>query len=182
MEAKLLDSSWMRIAVSHRTLVQGMAWGVIGGLSATMVMDLIMIGAFLAAGLSPFTCYAIVGDTLARLFALQDTSGGVLLGAAAHYLIGPVMGAIFGIAARSVPSLQAGSWKKAILFAVLYAEILSQPMLALTPVLLRMTASETVQWYSGSFAMHLIWGCVLGALWSQGVRLPAASLVEAPRK
>ncbi len=65
--------------------------------------------------------------------------------------------------------------KKGIVLAVLYTEILSQPMLALAPILLRMTAPETLQWFGGSFGMHLIWGCVLGVVWSLGRRLSVAA-------
>ncbi len=175
MQAKLLDHSWIKTAVPPISLGKGIGWGIIGGLAATIVMDLILISAFAAAGMPPFTCFSLVGDTLARLFSFQWVVNSALLGATAHYLIGPVLGAAFGAAGRFMPALQTGSWKKAVLFAAIYTEIVSQPLLALTPIFLRMAALETLEWYGGSLVMHLIWGCVLGAVWSQGLRLPVAS-------
>lgn len=56
-----------------------------------------------------------------------------------------------------------------------YMELMSQPILATAPIILKMTASETLQWFGVSFAMHLIWGVVLGAVVSYGLR--AASSV-----
>lgn len=175
MQVKLLDHSWMKTAVPPISLGKSIGWGIIGGLAATIVMDLILISAFAAAGMPPFTCFTMVGDTLARLFSFQGVANSAPLGAAAHYMIGPLFGAVFGAVGRSVPALRMGSWKKAILFAVLYAEIASQPLLALMPIFLRMAASEALQLYWTSSIMHMIWGCVLGAVWSQGLRLPVAS-------
>jgi hypothetical protein len=175
MQAKLLDHSWMKTAVPPISLGKGIGWGIIGGLAATIVMDLVLISAFAVAGMPPFTCFSIVGDTLVSLFSFQGVVNSAPLGASAHYLIGPVLGAVFGAAVRSRPALHAGSWKKTVLLAALYTEIVSQPLLALTPIFLRMTMSETLEWYCGAMVMHLIWGCVLGAVLSQGLRLPVAT-------
>jgi hypothetical protein len=49
-------------------------------------------------------------------------------------------------------------------------EILGQPILATTPILLNMTAPETLLWYSGSFAMHLVLGIILGVVVGHGLR------------
>jgi hypothetical protein len=58
---------------------------------------------------------------------------------------------------------------------VLYIEILSQPILALSPLLLAMTVTDTLQWFAISAAMHTIWGAVLGAIVSYGLRPPLAA-------
>lgn len=173
----------MRDAFSQIPFAKGMVWGLVGGLVATLVMDLILMSILVLAGMSAFSCFSIVGDTVARLLspdgmAIADS---IPLGIAAHYLIGPLMGVGFGAAAaKSIAvakdhSLRAGPLKKTVVLAVLYAEILSQPLLALAPILLQMPASETLQWYGGSLIMHMIWGCVLGVVWSQGLRLPVAA-------
>lgn len=175
MQAKLLDHSWMKTSVPPISLGKGIGLGIIGGLAATIVMDLILIIVFTTAGMPPFTCFMMVGDTLARLFSFQGVANSALLGAVAHYLVGPLFGAVFGAAGRSMPTIRMGSWKKAILFAVVYAEIASQPLLALMPILLRMAASEALQLYWTSSIMHMIWGCVLGAVWSLGLRLTVAN-------
>lgn len=171
MEGKRQGHVLVKIADPHLSLAKGMALGMIGGLAATAVMDLILICAFSIAGKPPFTCFSMVGDTVVRVLSFQAASS-IPLGAAAHYLLGPMLGVIFGAATQSMPALQMGSQKKMILFAVLYAELMSQPLLALMPIFLRMAASETLQLYWVSSVMHLIWGCILGFVCSQGLRLP----------
>jgi hypothetical protein len=172
MQRILQDNPRVRFISPPIPLGKGIGWGIIGGLIATVVMDLILIGIFVAAGTPPFTCFSMIGDTIANLFSNDALAGSVPLGVAAHYLIGPLLGAFFGVAQRKIPALRVTSWKKGIFFAVLYAEIVSQPMLALAPLLLRMTASETLLWFGGSFGMHMIWGCVFGAVWGLRMRQP----------
>ncbi len=170
MQAIIQDYSQARSNVPRFSYGKRAGWGMIGGLIATMIMDLVLICTFLFTGMPWFSCFSIVGDTVARLFPYQGMVNSVSMGVAAHYLIGPVLGGIFGIAAQFLPALQAGSWKKTILFAVLYAEIVSQPLLALTPIFLRMTATEMLLWFGGSFGMHIVWGCMLGVIWRLGRR------------
>ncbi len=177
MQANRRIHLWTGTSISPLSLKKGIGWGLTGGLAATLVMDLILMGILAAAGLPAFLCFSIVGDTLARFLSPAGTgiAGSIPLGMAAHYAIGPLLGGLFGAAAARVHALRMDTLKKSVLFAVLYAEIFSQPMLALTPVLLGMNASDTLQWYSGSFGMHLIWGCVLGVVVNWGLRLPTAA-------
>ena len=58
------------------------------------------------------------------------------------------------------------------MLAVLYIEILSQPILATSPIILEMTAAQTLQWFGVSAVMHLIWAVVLGVVVSYGLHLP----------
>ncbi len=98
-------------------------------------------------------------------------AGGVPLGVTTHYLIGPLIGAIFGTLVVQVKALRVDTLKKSIILAVLYVEILAQPILATTPILLKMTAAETLQWFGFSFVMHFLLAVVLGAVVSYGLRL-----------
>jgi hypothetical protein len=102
-------------------------------------------------------------------------AGGVPLGAAVHYLIGPLVGAIFGAAVAQVDALRVDSLEKSVVLAVLYVEILGQPILATTPILLKMTAPETLQWFSVSFVMHFMLAVVLGVIVSYGLRFATAT-------
>lgn len=182
MDITLLDSSQ---AKGHRTrvsLAKGMGWGLVGGLAGTLVMDLILMGALSAAGLPALTCFSIVGNTVARFLSILgiEVAGGVPLGVATHYLVGPVVGAIFGAAVAGatvarVDALRVDTPKRGIVLAVLYVEILAQPILATTPMLLKMTAAETLMWFGGSFVMHFVFGVVLGAIVSYGLRLAPTS-------
>ena len=70
-----------------------------------------------------------------------------------------------------VEALRVNTLKKSILLAFIYVEILSQPLLATTPILLKMTAPATLQWYGGSFVMHLMAGVILGTVVGCGLRL-----------
>ncbi len=177
MEITLQGNPRARVQTTHVTLARGMGWGLRGGLAGTMVMDLILMGALSAAGLPALTCFSIVGSTAARFFSILgiEMAGGVLLGAAAHYLVGPVVGAIFGAAVAQVAALRVDTLKKGIVLAILYVEILSQPILATTPILLKMTTPETLQWFSVSFVMHLVYGIILGVVVRYGLRAAAAA-------
>jgi len=81
-----------------------------------------------------------------------------------------VVGAILGAAVAEVDALRVDTLKKSLVLAVLYVEILGQPILATTPILLKMTATETLQWFGVSFVMHLVYGVVLGLVVSCGLR------------
>ncbi len=170
MEKTFQSDSWAR---GYVTLVKGMGWGAMGGLVGTMVMDLVLMGVLSAIGLPALTCFSIVGNTAARFLSILgiEIAGGIPLGVAAHYLIGPVVGAIFGAAVVQVKALRVDSLKKGIILAVLYVEILSQPLLAMTPILLPMTTADTWQWFGVSFVMHMIYGAILGAVVSYGLGL-----------
>jgi hypothetical protein len=154
-----------------------MAWGLIGGFVGTIVMDLVLVGMLSAVGLPAVISFSTIGDTAAGFFALLGITlaGGFPLGAAVHYLLGLVLGAIFGAAVASIDALRVNTMKKSVVLAVLYIEVLSQPILAMSPIILKMTASQTLQWFGVSAVMHLIWGVVLGVVVSYGLHLPPAA-------
>lgn len=156
----------------NATLALGLSWGLIGGVVATIVMDLVLIGLLTAVGLPALTCFSIVGNTAQRFFSLQgiELAGGVPVGVAAHYLIGPAVGAAFGAAVSQVKALRVSTVKKGVVLGILYVEILSQPLLATSPILLKMTLAETLQWFGVSALMHLLWGAILGWIVSYGLR------------
>ena len=177
MNRTLLSNRRASGQLRHITLASGIGWGLIGGLVGTWVMDLILMGALSAAGLPIFTCFSIVGNTVARLFSMlgMELAGSIPLGVAVHNLIGPIIGAIFGAAVTRIDALRLKTLKKAIVLAVLYVEIVSQPILATAPILLKMTGPETWQWFSISFGMHAIWGGVLGVVVNHGLRSSSAA-------
>jgi hypothetical protein len=163
-------------ARGHNTRVNlagGIKWGLIGGLAGTLVMDLLLMGTLSTIGLPAFTCFSIIGDTIAHLLSISggETANVIPLGVTAHYLIGPAVGAIFGAALARIAAHRVDMPKKSIILAILYVEILSQPILAATPIVLKMTASSTLQWFGISFVMHLVYGAILGAIVRYGSRL-----------
>ncbi len=154
-------------------LARGLGWGVMGGLAGTVAMDIVLMVASPALGLPGIESFSVIGDTAARGFSLLGVgmTGGVPTGLTVHYLVGPLLGAIFAAIVTRVHALWPRTWKKGIGLAVLYVELGSQPLLALTPLLMNMGAQDTVFWYALSLGMHLLWGAVLGAVVSYGLRL-----------
>jgi len=165
--------------ISHGTarsasdsFIKRFGWGFLGGLAGTLVMDLLLMGALLALGQPALMCFSIVGDTVSRFLALFGTqiAGGVPTGVVTHYVVGPLFGTIFGAVVMSLPALRGGRLKKIMIAAFVYVEILSQPILATTPILLKMKTPATLQWFGGSFVMHLILSVVLGVIVGYGLR------------
>jgi uncharacterized membrane protein YagU involved in acid resistance len=153
-------------------LARGTGWGLLGGLAGTMVMDILLMGALSAVGLPALTCFSVVGNTVARFLSMfgMQMADGIPTGIVTHYLVGPLFGVIFGAVVTMFPTLQNGTLKKITIAAILYVEILSQPILAMTPILLKMTVTETLQWFGGSFVMHAILAVVLGVIVGYGLR------------
>ncbi len=153
-------------------LGKGIAWGFLGGLAGTMVMDILLMGALLALKQPALLCFSIVGDTVSRFLAIFGTqvAGGVTTGMITHYVVGPLFGMLFGAGVTKFPTLRDGSLKKVTIAAFVYVEILSQPILATTPILLKMETPATLQWFGGSFVMHLILSIVLGVIVAYGLR------------
>jgi uncharacterized membrane protein YagU involved in acid resistance len=152
-------------------LAKGIAWGFLGGLASTMVMDILLMGALLVLRQPALMCFSIVGDTVSRFLAMFGTqiAGGVPTGVVAHYVIGPLFGMLFGVVVTQFPTLREGTLKKVTIAAFVYVEILSQPILATTPILLKMGTPATLQWFGGSFVMHLILSIVLGVIVGYGL-------------
>lgn len=178
MPGILQKHSKIKMDVPLASFAKGIGWGIFGGLVATLVMDLILMGILVAVGLPAAACFSIVGDTVASLFSpsVIGTAGSIPLGIFAHYMIGPLMGAVFGAAVMHAPwvkvrAFRVDSPKKVVFLAALYTEILSQPMLVMAALLLHMTPSEMLQWFAGSMVMHMIWGCILGVVVYRALRL-----------
>jgi hypothetical protein len=157
----------------HISTGRGMGWGLIGGLAGTMVMDILFMGILLALSQPALLCFSIVGDTVSQFLAIfgSQIAGGVPTGMAAHYIIGPLVGVLFGAIVTMFPALREGTMKKLTIAALVYVEILSQPILAMTPILLKMKTTATLQWFGGAFVMHLILSIVLGMIVGYGLRL-----------
>ncbi len=153
-------------------LARGIAWGFLGGLAGTMVMDILLMGVLLALRQPALMCFSIVGDTVSSFLVLfgAQIAGGVPTGVVTHYVIGPLVGVLFGAVMAMFPALRDGTLKKITIAAFVYVEILSQPLLATTPILLKMKAPATLQWFGGSFVMHLILSIVLGVIVGYGLR------------
>ena len=154
---------------SNATLSRGISIGAIGGVVGTVVMDLFGAAMFLALGGPASLSFSIIGDAAAAFFATFGItmSGGAPLGALLHYLIGLALGSILGVAVLLVRVLHLDSLKKSIALGILFVEVMSQPLLVTAAIVLKMDASQTMQWFGVSFIMHLVYGGILGAIVSR---------------
>ncbi len=160
-------------SIAPNPLVRSIGLGVVAGLASTLIMDLCMMAIPGMLGLGATYCFSAVGDTVARFFSTLSIqmTGGVPLGVAIPYLVGSIIGAIYGILVTRFPSLRTGSLIKSIGCAVIYVEILSQPMVWMTPYFLKMALNDSLLWFAGALVMHLVWGAVLGMMVYHGLRL-----------
>lgn len=157
--------------------VKGPVAGLIAGLVATIVIDLIMMGYLLLKGQPADDGFAVIGNTTAGFFSLFgiDVAGGVLPGLVWHYLIGLALGVIFGAAVTRIDALRLSSLKKGVGLGILYAELISLPLLVMPPIILKWTASEAAKLLEFYLVMHALWGMLLGVVVSYGLRSATAA-------
>ncbi len=163
--------------LGNGTLARGMVVGLIGGLLGTLVMALFGVGIFLIMGEPASLAFSLIGDAAAGFFCTIgiDMTGGAPLGAVLFCLIGLVLAVIFVAAVSRMDALRVDSTKKGVGLGILCVEVMSQPMLVAAAITLKMTASATAQWVGVSFIMHLVYGGVLGAVVSYGLRAATAA-------
>jgi hypothetical protein len=172
MEKTIEGTTHETARITSNSFIKRLGWGFLGGLACTLVMDLLLMGALLALGQPALMCFSIVGDTVSRFLAIfgAQIAGGVSTGVVTHYVVGPLFGILFGGVVMSLPALRESNLKKTTLAAFVYVELLSQPILATTPILLKMKTPATLQWFGGSFVMHLLLSIVLGVIMGYGLR------------
>jgi hypothetical protein len=176
MGKTLVGTSPVTTHIASHSLLRGIGWGAMGGLAGTLVMDILLMGALRLFGQPASLCFQIVGDTVSSFLALfgLQVAGGIPIGVLTHYVVGPLFGLLFGAAVTMFPALREGTLMKTTIAAIIYVEILSLPILAMTPLLLKMKAPDTLIWFGGSFVMHLIFGVVLGVFVGYGLRCEKA--------
>ena len=163
--------------LSTSTLTRVLVVGSIGGLLGALAMALFGVGIFLMMGMPASQAFSIIGDAVAGMFYAVgiDVTGGVSLGAVAYCLISLALGILFVAGVSQIEALRVDSTKKGVGLGILCVEIMSQPMLAAAAIILKMTASMTAQWFGVSFVMHLVYGAILGAVVSYGLRAAAVT-------
>jgi uncharacterized membrane protein YagU involved in acid resistance len=172
MEKTFEGTTLIKARILPAGFLKGLGWGFLGGLAGTLSMDLLLMGALLALRQPATLCFSIVGDTVSHCMEYlgMQIPGGLPTGVVTHYVVGPLFGILFGTLVLRLPVLRERNLKKIMIAAFLYVEILSQPILATTPILLKMTAPATLQWFGGSFVMHFILSIVLGLIVGYGLQ------------
>ncbi len=174
MEEVQLDSQ-AKGHISQVTLMKGSVLGLIGGLVGTIAIDLTAVGTLLALGYQADLSYLIAGSTAAGFFSDIgiNMAGSVPLGVVVRYLIGLGLGVIFGVAVSRINALRVDTAKR-VMFSILYVEVISQPLLAAAPNIMKgWDADTTWQWFFTSFFIHMIYAIALAGVVGYGLRFAA---------
>ncbi len=168
MQGKLFDSR----SAGLESIGARIAPGFIGGLLATVALDLVIIGIFPLMALPADVSFSVIGDTAAGFFASLgiNVAGGVALGLLVHYSTGIMLGVLLSVALSYRDTFRIDSIKKGAAVGILYTELISLPLLALPPIILNMPASDAAQWFGLSLMMHSLYGAVLGAVVGYGLQ------------
>jgi hypothetical protein len=180
MEERLQHDSRAKDTPGSGARVKRLVLGLIAGLVATIVVDLIMMGVLLVSGKPADVGFAVIGDTAAGFFSLfgVDVAGGVPPGLVWHYLIGLAFGVIFVAAVTRFDALRLTSMKKGVGLGIVYTEVMSIPMLVQVPIFVKQTASDMAGLLGFFIVMHAIWGLLLGVIVSYGLRSEMAARQE----
>lgn len=172
MEEELQHDLRTQDAIRTDARSKGLVLGLAGGVVATVVIDLITVAVMPLIGLPADSGFSLIGDTAAGFVALFsiDVAGGVPLGLALHYVIGLALGGLFGAAVTRIAALSLNSIKKGVGLGILYAEIISLPIVLTPPIILSLPGLDAARWFGFCLVMHAIWGTVLGALMAYGLR------------
>ncbi len=152
--------------------VKRIAVGLLGGLVATIVMQLFGNGMLLVLGIPGGLSFTIIGDAAAGFFSVLGISmtGGIPLGVVAYCLIGLALGPLLAIIVWSAQARRVTSMKKEVGVSILAVEIMSLPMLALAIIVLKLPPAAAAEWFGLSFVWHLVYGLVAGIVIAYGLR------------
>jgi hypothetical protein len=165
---RIFTNTRSRTQMRSKSLLNAIFLGLIGGLIATIVMDLACAGFFKITGTPVDLIYSFIGEA-ARNFLLMtgiNFPWVIQLGVFVHFSLGLVLGGILGALISQISAFRGISIRKGILFGIIYIEIASQPILVTAPLFKEMTASGILQWYALSTVMHAIYGIILGGFLS----------------
>lgn len=137
---------------------KGARVGLIGSLVGTFAMDLVMAVESLIIGEPAYGFIALLGSIV---------GGGVLVGVAAHLLMGSLLGLLFGTAVCQVRLFSIESVRKGVWLGIL-AGLVTIP-LGCVPVAI-VAGVPIIEMVSFSFVPHLVWGAVLGVVAGYGMR------------
>lgn len=144
--------------MSNIRVTRAIGFGMIGSWAGTILMDVVMAGEFLMAGLPPDTLFAMFGEAF---------GGGVLLGVALHNFFGLFLGLVFGVIVLQVEALRINTARRGVELGIL-AGLATLPIACLPfASILGVTVTEMLAF---SFIPHVVWGMVLGAVAGYGLR------------
>ena len=136
---------------------RGLAYGAIGGVAGTVLMDIVMVTTFVLAGEPADTFFTMVGEKL---------GDGAILGLALHNAVGLSGGLVFALLVLGFVPNAIDSRKKGMTFG-LAAGVLTIP-LGCVPMAIWL-GQPILQVVAFSLLPHIVWGLTLGWTMAMGL-------------
>ena len=175
LDSRIARIRWSDSRIGARMsagLARRAAIGLIGGLSGTVAMDLAVLALSRTVGVPRTASLDTISNSVAALCSKAGVNvpPGLATAAVPHVLIGSGLGVVFGGAFAGTRALREASPTKVAGLGALYALVATQPFLAAAVIVLKMTPAEAAKWYGITLLTHTIFGGVLGAVASYGLR------------
>lgn len=132
--------------------------GLLGGFIGTVAMDVVFFAELYHAKLSFITHYRVIGSAI---------GGNARVGLMAHFIVGPVLGLLFGAFISFFNALHIHDNKKGILLG-LGMGFITIPLGCVPTALLSQV--PILKFVGFSTLPHLVWGFVLGWVTAIGVK------------
>ncbi len=133
-----------------KLFLRGIAFGIIGGLAGTVLMDIVMVLTFLVAGMPADTFFSMVGEKL---------GDGALVGILVHNLVGLTGGIVFSLLVLTIKALRIDSMGKGIALGIAAGAVTIPLGCIPLAIWLDQPILDVIAF---SFLPHLVWGTVLG--------------------
>jgi hypothetical protein len=150
-------------------IARGISYGIIGGLAATIVTDLVSLIIFLILGESLPDFYTLFGKAFLTLLHLQ-AGYPLWQGLTLHYSIGILIGLVVGILTQMISLIKFSTYQRSILIAVMITQVEGLTLFYLMSLILNMPQSEMLLIYVMGIFLHTIWGTCLGSILYFGQR------------
>jgi hypothetical protein len=155
--------------MSKQNIKTGFKYGIVGGLVATIIDDIISLIIFIAMGQSFPAFFALIGSTFLT-FIGSEAVFPAWQGLTLHYSIGILTGLVLGLLTQRFRKLQFSSYRKGILLSIIIIQVEGNVLFYLMSVIMNIPQSEMVMIYALGFVLHLIWGTCFGLMLTYGQR------------
>jgi hypothetical protein len=143
--------------VLDRSFLRGVGFGLIGGISGTFLMDIVMVLTFVIAGQPPDTFFSMVGEKLGY---------GALAGVLVHNLVGLTGGFVFSLLVLNVKALSVESRRKGLMLGITAGAFTIPFGCIPLAIWLNQPILDVIAF---SILPHFVWGTILG--WMVGYGL-----------
>jgi hypothetical protein len=145
------------------SITRGIRYGIVGGLVATIITDLVSLIIFLVLGKSLPDFYTLFGKSFLTLFHLQADYP-LWQGLTLHYSIGILTGLVVGILTQQISLINFSTYRRNIFISVIITQIEGLSLFYLMSLILNMPQSEMLLIYGMGIFLHTVWGTCLGSI------------------